>query len=101
MMREEIRYKLYGIRKGEKIRITPMSTKNGDPFTTLAIPGFGPAKEHIEMHEPFYARLDNFDGETLWLTSDQHLTLRMAYDDLKEVSVLLQNSNRQSKTLFL
>lgn len=101
MKREEIKYKLFGMKRGEKIRITPMSTKNGDPFTTIAIPGFGPAKEHLEIHEPFFARLDSFDGETLWITSKEQSTLRVAYDDLKEVSVLLQNSNRSSNTLIL
>lgn len=101
MKREEIKYKLSGIKRGDKIRITPMSTRNGDPFTTLAIPGFGPAKEHIEIHEPFFARLDSFDGETLWITSEKHSTLRLAYDDLKEVSVLLQNSYRSANTIVL
>lgn len=100
MKRDELRVKLTGIKRGEKVRITPMSTKNGDLFTTLAIPGFGPAKEHIEIHEPFYARLDSFDGETLVVTSEQHNSLRISYEELKDVSVLIHVPHSTSNTLL-
>ncbi len=98
MDRENLRTKISGIRKGTKVQLVPMSMKNGDAFTAFGIPCSAPARKVFELDKPFYARLDNFDGESIWISSEEHFCLKIAYDELKDVSILLDTTKKITKT---
>ncbi len=98
MERETLRGKIAGIRKGTKVQIIPMSMKAGDPFTAFGIPCSTPARKVHELDHPFYASLDNFDGEVIWISSEEYFCLKVPYEDLKDVSILLDSPTRVTKT---
>lgn len=100
VIKEELRTKISGIRRGERIKVVPMSMKEGDSYTTLGIPCTTPAREVYELDVPFFARLDSFDGESLWLSSENHFCLKIPYDDLKDISVLINVPTDISKPLL-
>ena len=89
MNREALRSKISGIKKGTRVQIIPMSMKAGDAFTAFGIPCSSPARKVYELDKPFYANLENFDGESIWISSEEHFCLKIPYDDLRDVSILL------------
>lgn len=99
---EDLRHKLSGIKRGERIKITPLNVEEGDPFDTIGIPWTEPAKKVYALKDPFYAVLDHFDGVVLWVISDQHGHIRIPYDELKGISLLVNvPTNVSAKSMFI
>ena len=86
---ETLRTKISGIKKGAKVQIIPRRMDNGDSFNAVGLPCVTPAKRVVQLDSPFYATLENFDGDVLWIRTQEYFCLKISFEDLKDVSVLL------------
>ncbi len=89
---EELRDKISKIRRGAKIYVTPYSIDDGDPFTSMGIPCTNPARSAVELPKTFLARLENFDGEVMWLRTQSFYCLKIGLGEIKDVNVLISSS---------
>lgn len=88
---EELRTKIYGIRKGAKVLVTPRMMEDREPYNAFGIPCGSGERKVVELAEPFYAYLENFDGEVVWIRTVEYFCLKISVEDLKEVSVLVNS----------
>lgn len=101
MNSEELRRKIKGIKRGDRVKIVPMSLKNGDPYTSIGIPCTTPARELYNLDQPFFATLDFFDGEIIWLSSEEHSCMKVHFDDLKDVALLINVPTNVTKPVLI
>lgn len=85
MGESELRAKIAKINKGTKIAVVPVSTEFGDEITAIGLPCAPYERATIELPEPFYASLEEFDGDTLWLRTKSYYCIKVAIADIRDV----------------
>ena len=88
MNEDELRKKISGIRLGARVAVIPLSTAYGDDINAVGVPCADGQRSSIEITEPFYARLENFDGENLWLRTRSYYCLKVNISDVKDIMIL-------------
>ncbi len=88
MEESQLREKIASIKKGAKVAIIPMSVSYGDHINAMGMPCGDGVRSGIELTEPFQAKLENFDGENLWLRTRSYYCLKVSISDLKDVMEL-------------
>lgn len=77
--------KVSRISRGSKISVVPLSQGRGDPIDTMGLPcpGFGTGP--VTFTETFFARLDNFDGEVMYVHTREHYCVKISIGHVRDV----------------
>ncbi len=82
-----------GMQKGTRLRIVPLSAAYGDDITALGINSTFSGDAYVELNEPFNGFLEEFDGETVRMRTDQYYNLKVSVADIKNAVELPADSD--------
>ncbi|MEM0158532.1 MAG: hypothetical protein QW812_03380 [Thermoplasmataceae archaeon] len=80
------------LKPGQKIVVYPLSVKYGDEISSFAehclSPDFPGSVSQIEIEEPFEAVFLRFDGQSLYLATNEFSCIRIAVAYIKQITLI-------------
>ena len=77
-----------GLQKGVRLHVVPLSITHGDEITAIGINSTFSGESFVELNEPFQGNLEDFDGETVRMRTDQYYNLKFSVADVKSIMEL-------------
>lgn len=82
---KSIANRISGLFKGSRVLVKPLSVRYGDDITAVGMACTQFTGSATELHEPFKAYLEEFDGQYLKLRTEHHYCLRVDIADLRDL----------------